>query len=105
MKKITKITWILVLSILIASNLPPVNYFLQQEYHYQNQDGSFTFTEIGGTKRNFDMAQRQFITFKANHPTNRSNQLYRTFGFKPWRFWQWTDMAIHHQRFGLPRLK
>ena len=102
MKRKTKITIIAVAVIIIISNLPPVTYFFQEEYHYRNQDASFEFTEQGGSTQDYEVAIARFEIFKARHPAKNRDTLYRTFKFKPWRFWEWWEMITNYQKYDLP---
>jgi len=41
--------WIIAIALIVViTNLPPINYFLQQSYSYRNEDNSFTYTEESG---------------------------------------------------------
>ena len=93
-----------VAAIIIISNLPPVSYFLQEEYHYQNKDGSFNFTEISNI-HDFEVCKRQFESYISKNPHNSNKILYRKFTLKPWRFWEWWQMIAHFERFNLPYLR
>lgn len=86
----------------MISNLPPINYFLKEEYHYQNQDGSFQFTEQAGSTQGFDIAEKRFADFVKQNLNSKNNTLYRTFTFKPWKFWEWWQMIVHYERWQLP---
>jgi hypothetical protein len=101
MKRTTKKILLSILAILIISNLPPIQYFIRENYHYSNRDGSFEFTELDGN-RNFDVAKKQFANFKIRNPNNPNRELFRTFTLKPWRFWEWWQMVRHFERFTLP---
>jgi hypothetical protein len=101
MKRRNNTIIILIASIIIISNLPPITYFLQEAYRYQNKDGSFQFEE-NGTVQSFDVAKARFNSFKNKNPDNPNKILYRTFTLKPWRFWEWWQMIIHFERFRLP---
>lgn len=81
--------------------MPPVTYFFQEQYHYQNQDGSFQFLEPGGPTQDFDVARQRFESFKIKYPRNPNKTLFRTFKLKPWRFWEWWQMIKHFERFTL----
>lgn len=102
MKRKYKVTILIIVSVIVVSNLPPITYFLQEEYHYRNKDASFQFYEQGGPTQDFEVAKARFESFKNKHPQNRSDILYRTFTLKPWRFWEWWQMIAHSERFGLP---
>lgn len=101
MKKKTK-TWIIIIvSIVIITNLPPINYFLEENYSYQNKDASFTYVEKPGKGLDYEVGQIRFERFQKQNP-NKDQTLYRTFTLKPWRFWQWWQMLRHFERFKLP---
>jgi len=102
MKRKHKVIIIVIVSIVFISNLPPITYFLQEEYHYQNKDGSFHFSEPGGATQGFDIAKKRFESFKTKNPDNPNKELFRTFKLKPWRFWEWWQMIKHFERFTLP---
>ncbi|PWS26177.1 hypothetical protein DHW03_15390 [Pedobacter yonginense] len=99
MKKIRNKILLIIIGIIFISNLPPVYYFLGEEYHYQNFDASFEFTEQPGTTQNFYMASRRFESFKERNPNNINQTLYRTFTIKPWKFWEWWSMISKGKRF------
>lgn len=95
--------WITLVSIIFISNLPPINYFLQENYNYQNKDGSFRYTEEPGKGLSYDVGRIRFERFKRLNP-NKDQILYRSFKLKPWRFWEWYKMLANYQRFTLPHL-
>ena len=101
MKKKTKIWIAVILSTVVITNLPPVNYFLQESYSYQNKDGSFSYTEQPGKGLDYEVGKIRFDRFKERNP-NKDQTLYRTFTLKPWRFWEWWQMVSHSERFRLP---
>lgn len=102
MKRKYKIIIIVIISAILICNLPPITYFLQEEYHYQNRDGSFQFSEQAGPTQGFDVAKYKFERFKIKNPNNPNKTLFRTFTLKPWRFWEWWQMLKHFERFKLP---
>lgn len=101
MKKRNRIIAIIILGIIIISNTPPFQFFLQENYHYKNKDGSFQFTEQAGMGRDFQVAKRQFKNFVKTHPNNQNKTLYRTFLVKPWKFWEWYQLIFNNERFRL----
>ncbi len=101
MKKKTKIWTIVIVSIVAISNLPPINYFWQESYSYQNIDGSFNYTEQPGKGLDYEVGKIRFERFQKQNP-NKDHTLYRTFTLKPWRFWEWWQMIRHFERFTLP---
>jgi len=103
MTKQNKLFIIIVVIVIILSNTPPIQYFFQENYHYQNRDGSFEFTEQSGPTQGFDVAQKKFESFKIDNPLNPNKTLYRTFIFKPWRFWEWREMIQHWEKYKLPQ--
>lgn len=100
MKKRNKTILIIILGIIIISNLPPIYYFIGEEYHYQNADGSFSFTERAGTIQNFQMAQLKFKSFVEKNPKS-PHILYRTFSLNPSKFWEWGNAILNFDRFKL----
>lgn len=105
MKRKHKIILATVIGIIIISNLPPVTYFFQEQYHYQNKDGSFQFFEQGGPTQDFEVAKTRFENFKRKNAKYKGDILYRTFTIKPWRFWEWWQMVAHSERFTMPYLQ
>ena len=101
MKKRNKTILIIILGMIIISNLPPVYYFIGENYSYQNADKSFTFTEQPGTIQNFKMAELRFESFKLQNSNNINKILFRTFTIKPWKFWEWYQMIFNNERFML----
>jgi len=101
MKKKTRIWIIVVLSTIAISNLPPINYFLQESYSYQNRDGTFSYTERPGKGMDYKVGLIRFERFQKLHP-EKNHTLYRNFRLKPWRFWEWWQMITHSERFNLP---
>jgi len=74
MKKQKK-TSLFILSILLISNLPPISKFFAENYHYQNADASFTYTEMPNKKLDFQTGQLRFQAFKSTYPDNPNNNL------------------------------
>jgi hypothetical protein len=104
MKRTLKITGIILFSLVVISNTPPLQFFLLERYTYRNLDNSFRFEEEPGSLY-YDTCLRQFEAFKKEHPDNPNNTLYRTFTIKPWQFWQWWQFIAHHQRFKVPYME
>jgi hypothetical protein len=104
--KFKNIVYVL-LVLIVFSNLPFFDFFLQEDYTYTNADGSFIYSEAGGQGKSFWGCQRKYGYFLCQHPEKDrgDNQLYRTFTIKPWRFWEWREMIFHSERFGLPYLE
>jgi hypothetical protein len=100
-----KFILIFLLAIIIVSNTPPVQYFLLEQYEYQNKDGSFKYQEIPGQSLDFEVAQIRWNRFKSENPNNPNQTLYRTFSIKPWQFWEWWQFIVHNERYRLPYLK
>ncbi|WP_421940597.1 hypothetical protein [Pedobacter sp.] len=100
MKKSKKILLIAIF-IIVISNLPPVYYFIGENYHYQNYDGSFSFTEQPGTGQNFTVAKAMFKDFIRDKKQIKQDVLFRTFTIKPWKFWEWWQMVNGFDRFKL----
>ena len=94
----------MVIGIIIISNLPPIYYFIGEDYLYQNKDGSFSFTEQPGTIQNYNVAKLRFESFKKDNPYNSCKILYRTFYFKPWKFWEWFNMLKYMEKYNLEYL-
>lgn len=105
MKKKNKVIAISIITLIIISNTPPFQFFLQENYHYQNKDGSFQFTEQPGPTQGFNVAIERFADFKLKNPDNQYKILYRTFTFKTWRFWEWYEMVKNSERYKLELLK
>jgi hypothetical protein len=101
MKKKTKFWIAIIISIIVITNLPPVNYFFQQNYSYQNKDGSFTYTEQQGKGLDYEVGKIRFNRFKKQNP-DKDHVLYRSFTIQPWRFWEWWQIIAHFERFTLP---
>jgi len=101
MKRKTKTSLIVAILTIFISNTPPVNYFLQESYSYQNKDGSFTYTEEPGKGLDFEVGQIRWSRFKKQNPNNPNKTLLRTFDFKPWRFWEWLTMLKDWERYSL----
>jgi len=97
------ILWAL-LSVILVSNLPPISYFLEQQYEYQNRDASFKFIEQTGPTQGVDIAIKRFERFKSENPNNPNKILYRNFKLQPWRFWEWWQMIYRNRRYDLPYL-
>lgn len=104
MKRNHKITLVIAISIIIISNSPPITYFFQEQYHYQNKDGSFEFVEQAGPTQNFEVAKASFKSFKNENLQHKNDLLFRTFTFKPWRFWEWRQMLVDYDKYELPLL-
>lgn len=94
----------MIVIIIAFSNLPPINYFWQESYTYQNKDGSFVYTEHPGKALDYNVGKIRFERFKQLNPT-KNQTLYRNFNLKPWRFWEWWQMIKHYERFNLPYIR
>lgn len=101
MKNKTKIWIIIIVSIVMITNLPPINYFFGESYSYQNKDGSFSYTEQPGKGLDYEVGKIRFERFQKQNP-NKDQTLYRNFTLKPWRFWEWGQIIRHYERFTLP---
>lgn len=101
MKRKTKFIICTITAFIIISNLPPIAFFFQENYSYQNKDGSFKFQEQSGKSLDFEVCKIRFDRFKKLNPSN-DQVLYRNFTIKPWRFWEWWQMVAHSERFTLP---
>lgn len=99
-----RIIFIIVL-IVVFSNIPPIHYFLKENYHYQNLDGSFEFVEQAGSTQGFDILVKRFEEFKKEYPKSPHRKLYRTFNIKVWQFWNWLHIFSMFKRYSLPYLK
>lgn len=101
-----KIAFIIVCALIILTNLPPISWFLTENYAYSNFDGSFRTEESGGKGNSFLTCIRQYNHFLCEHPERETgdNNLYRTFTIKPWFFWEWREYIFHSERFQLPYL-
>ncbi|CAH0279523.1 hypothetical protein SRABI27_03733 [Pedobacter sp. Bi27] len=96
-------TIIIILLCLIAiSNTPPVQFFTLDSYHYQNADGSFTYTEFPAKGLNFEVGITRWERFKNQHPHNPNQTLYRTFQINPFKFWEWWQFIAHYKRYRMP---
>lgn len=105
MRRKTKITLIVISAMIVISNLPPIAFFFQENYTYQNQNGSFKYQEQSGKSLDFKVGKIRFERFKIENPDNPNKTLFRTFTLKPYRFWEWWQMLINHERFSLPYLE
>ncbi len=99
-----KKTFIIIGVIILVSNLPLWDFFLQENYTYSNADGSFTYSEEAGKGFSFTACLMTYGGFLCRHPEKDrgDNNLYRTFTIRPWRFWEWREMIFHSERFRLP---
>ncbi len=99
-----KKTFLVIVLVIVVSNLPFFNFFLQEDFTYANSDGSFYYNEEAGKGKSFEGCLRMYAHFIETHPDVKNKTLYRTFTIKPWRFWEWYQMIFHSQRFQLPYL-
>lgn len=103
--KALKTSLIIASLVVILSNTPPAQFFLLENYHYQNADNSFSFTEDPAKGLDFKVAQKRWARFQTANPDNHKKNkqtLYRTFTIKPYQFWQWWQYIAHPKRFTLP---
>ncbi|MEJ5996604.1 hypothetical protein WG904_19405 [Pedobacter sp. Du54] len=103
-KNTTRTVIIAALSVIILSNTPPAQFFLLENYHYQNADGSFQYSEEPGKGMDFKAGLIQFDGWKRSNPQNNNILLYRTFHIRPWQFWEWWQYIAHNERYRLPIL-
>ncbi|WP_143020769.1 hypothetical protein [Mucilaginibacter gossypii] len=94
---------ITIVAAVLISNLPIFNFFLQENYEYQNFDSSFTYSEESGKGNSFKSCLINYGAFLCKHPEKDQgdNRLYRSFTIKPWRFWEWAQM-LFSERYRLP---
>ncbi|WP_345211819.1 hypothetical protein [Mucilaginibacter gynuensis] len=99
-----KVILVILILVIIVINLPPINYFLTENYTYSNIDATFTYSEEGGKGKSYWGCQRSYGFFLCKHPEKDQgdNNLYRNFTIKPWRFWEWYQMIFHSERYSLP---
>lgn len=78
-----------------------------ENYTYSNADRSFTYSEEGGKGFTYESTVRAHAVFLCRNPEKDKgdNRLYRSFTFKPWHFWEWSEMIFHSERFFLPYLE
>ncbi|WP_344853702.1 hypothetical protein [Pedobacter jeongneungensis] len=95
---------IILLCLIAISNTPPIQFFTLNDYHYQNADGSFTYTEFPGKSLDFEVGITRWERFKNQHPDSPNKTLYRTFQINHLKFWEWWQFIAHHERFLLPYL-
>jgi hypothetical protein len=98
-----KRTILIITGVIILSNLSFFKFYLQENFQYENADGSFYYSEESGKGKTFIGCVRTYGHFLCEHPDKDQwdNRLYRTFTIKPWRFWEWSDM-LFSERFRLP---
>ena len=98
---------IIVVAIILISNLPFLNFFIQENYTYSNADHTFTYSEEGGKGLSFKSCMISYGYFLCQRPEKDQgdNRLYRTFTIRPWRFWEWGQLIFHSDRFMLPYKK
>lgn len=99
-----KIILIAISVVIVISNTPPMQFFLLENYNYQNADGSFKYAEEPGQALDFKVGERRWERFKTENSNNPNQTLFRTFKIKPWRFWEWWQFIAHGKRFTLPYL-
>jgi len=92
----------LILALVIISNIPPVQYFIEKGYCYRNTEGSFTYCEFPEKGITYKSMRIQYQQYLLENPDKSNQTLYRTFRIKPWQFWEWWQFIAHHQRFTLP---
>ncbi len=98
---------IIISIIIVISNLPLWDFFLQENYSYSNLDHSFTYNEESGKGKSFIGCVKMYGHFLCEHPEKDQgdNKLYRTFTIQPWKFWEWRQYIFHSDRFSLPYLE
>jgi len=78
------------------------DFFTKPAYTYCNASKTFRFTEEAGA----DLldCERAYGYFLCGHPEvdKGDNRLFRMFAVEPWKFWQWRQLLLHGDRFGLP---
>lgn len=94
-----KLAGYLLITIILLSNTPPAQYFLLPHYSYQNQDGSFQYSEEPGKGMDLQAGLIQFQAWKQQHPHNPNQTLYRKFQIRPWAFWEWWQYLFNNERF------
>ena len=104
-KRNRKIILISIAVVISLSNTPPAQFFLLENYSYQNADGSFRFIEEPAQALDFKVGERRWERFKVEQINNPNKTLYRTFRIKPWQFWEWWQFIAHPKRYALPYLQ
>ncbi|WP_124559047.1 hypothetical protein [Pedobacter sp. KBW01] len=87
--------------LIAISNTPPVQFFTLDNYHYQNADKSFSYTEFPGKGLDFETGMIRWNRFLKAHPNTPHSTLYRTFSINPLKFWEWWQLIAHTQRYRL----
>lgn len=76
--------------------------FTKPAYSDCNASRAFRFTEEAGA----DLldCERAYGYFLCGHPEldKGDSRLFRTFTVEPWKFWQWRQLLLHGERYGLP---
>ncbi len=96
---------IAIVVVIVISNTPPMQFFLLENYNYQNANSSFKYTEEPGQALDFKVGERRWDRFKSENSNNPNQTLYRTFKIKPWQFWEWWQFIAHSKRYSLPYLE
>ncbi|MEO9144479.1 MAG: hypothetical protein ABI237_02890 [Ginsengibacter sp.] len=95
---------IIIVSVIILCNLPPVKWpftwFDHDDYRYSNNDGSFTYEEFQFQERDFKMGWGGFLYFKENCKCS-DTILYRLNRNNPFKFWRYGDY-IFKKKYHLP---
>jgi hypothetical protein len=95
---------VFIIAVLLITNSPWFDFFLQENFTYANGDGSFTYSEESGKGKSFQGCLITYGYFLCAHPQKaaKDRQLYRTFTIKPWRVWEWRQFLFYSERFKLP---
>lgn len=102
MTRKTRSILIAVVVIILLINIPPIKYIFSlaedgKYFRYNNNSGSFTFTEFKA--RDYEMMERRLQNFMKKG--NSETTVYRLFGKSVWRVWRWGDYFFD-DRYKLP---
>jgi hypothetical protein len=94
---------LIIVIIIFVTNIPFFRFYFEDDFIYENIDGSFSYNEQSGKGGSFLGCLRSYGHFLCEHPDKDQgdNRLYRTFAIKPWRFWEWSEM-LFSERYRLP---
>lgn len=100
-----KILGLFLLTIIVLSNIPPINTFLLPNYHYQNHSGSFQYNEYPSKGLTYAVGQRRWQEYLNQTNNPKDDTLYRTFQIRPWAFWEWGQYIVNNKRYWHPYLE
>jgi len=86
---------LILLCLIVNSNIPLIQFFSLDNYHYRNADDRFTYTEFPGKGLDCEIGISGWDRSKSTHPNNPNKILCSNFRINPLKFRQWRQFIAY----------